>query len=205
MATPDLYEKGLVGLSTGLIATLNVGGAGKVVLQNAANTTLCTIILNNPSFGTPNAVTGIASLIVSPPVIGVVGVLGTISKFLFQDNASANIFGGVAGSFVFTVDTVTDELNCASHPFVDTNTMYVESTGTLPAGLSPATLYHVVNSAVGASLKLSLTSGGIAIDITGVGTGSHRVYASNCSLKVPAVVLAGDTISISSFNFDPVA
>jgi hypothetical protein len=202
MAVPTLYDKGRVSLATGITAALNVGGAGKLVLQNAANTTLCTINLNNPAFGIPNATTGIAALSVSPSLVAIVSTSGTIAKCRFQNNAGEDIFGGVAGTFAFTA-SVTNVISCASHPFADNDVLFAESTGTLPAGLAPATPLYVINSVAGVSFEVSATLGGAAINITDTGTGSHICYFSTCALKVLAIVTSGDNVSISSFSLDP--
>jgi hypothetical protein len=59
-----------------------------------------------------------------------------------------------------------------AHGFVDTNTVVVWSVpgDPLPTGLSEGTIYYVV-SATTDDLKLSLTSGGAAINITAIGAG----------------------------------
>ena len=71
----------------------------------------------------------------------------------------------------FTAAT-NDVITCATHGLSNTDTVRLTTTTTLPAGLSAATTYYVV-SATTSTFKLSLTSGGDPIDITGTGTGTH--------------------------------
>lgn len=70
----------------------------------------------------------------------------------------------------FTADTTTDVLTAAGHGFSDTDVSQVMTlAGVLPTGLSATTNYYV-RDATANTLKLSATSGGSAIDITGAGT-----------------------------------
>lgn len=73
----------------------------------------------------------------------------------------------------FTAAT-SDTLTLTQYPFVNTDRVYVTTSDTLPAPLDTTTTYYVV-SASGLTCKLSLTSGGAAIDITTTGTGTHYI------------------------------
>lgn len=109
-----------------------------------------------------------------------------------QGDLILNEFNAVAdGSFLkgkganfqdAAVDVANDEINIASHAFVDQQGPYgLTTTGTLPAGLSPDTDYYVVNTGltntpVSDWIGLSLTPGGAKVDITGAsGGGTHTM------------------------------
>ena len=198
MATATLYSDGLVSISSAIASSLT-GGA--LVLQDISSTTLWQATLNAPPFNTPDPVTGVMTL--NTPISSTVSADGTIAKLVFQDVSSSNIFGAIAGTFVFTADDTTDVLTSASHPFVNDDIVFVDSDGTLPAGLSPATPYYVINSNAGVDLQLSATLGGSAIDMTDTGSGTHRIYFANCGLRIPAIVFNGNTIQIDFCQFTP--
>ena len=75
----------------------------------------------------------------------------------------------------FTVDTTNDEIDDVAHGLSNGTILLLNSTGTLPAGLSADTLYYVVGATTDA-FQVSLTEGGSAVDITGTGTGTHSYY-----------------------------
>lgn len=87
----------------------------------------------------------------------------------------ASVFGRGTAVGTFTVDTSTDIVTSASHGLSDGAIVHVASTTTLPTGLSANTVYYVI-SATSSTFKLSLTSGGGAIDISSTGSGTHSVY-----------------------------
>lgn len=72
------------------------------------------------------------------------------------------------------VTTATDLITITDHGLVDDERVMFLTTGTIPAGLSTATIYYVV-SATQNTFKVSATSGGSAVDITSQGAGTHRV------------------------------
>lgn len=79
---------------------------------------------------------------------------------------------------IASVFTGTDKLGMSvSHTWLDTDVVFFVTTGTIPAGLSLTTPYYVINSnPTEGSIKVSLTSGGVAVDITSVGSGTHTLY-----------------------------
>lgn len=85
--------------------------------------------------------------------------------------ASAVLVNYTAGHLLpFTADAPTDVLSVAGHGFVDTDIARVSTLGgSLPGGLAVDTNYYVRDAAAD-TLKLSVTSGGAAIDITAAGT-----------------------------------
>lgn len=70
-----------------------------------------------------------------------------------------------------TSDTCTAD---GKAPENDTS-VYVISTGTLPAPLIETTQYYIINSS-GNTFKLSTTVGGAAVNITDVGAGAHYLH-----------------------------
>ena len=78
------------------------------------------------------------------------------------------------GGATFTA-AVTDIITSASHNLSNADVVKLTTTGTLPAGLAVSTDYYVI-SATTDTFKLSATSGGSAVDITGTGTGTHSWY-----------------------------
>jgi uncharacterized phiE125 gp8 family phage protein len=73
----------------------------------------------------------------------------------------------------FTANATTDVLTAANHPFVDGDKVRLSvSGGTLPAGLAVMTDFYARDVVAGVSLKLALTAGGTAIDLTTAGTGN---------------------------------
>lgn len=70
-----------------------------------------------------------------------------------------------------------DLTNLKQGVFEDDMTVVVKSTGTLPAPLDSLTTYYVVNASAGGTvIKLSLTMGGAAINITSTGTNQNFIY-----------------------------
>ena len=92
--------------------------------------------------------------------------------------AQANDFVTYSGAIAlstqtYTASAATDKITFTT-ALTNGTTLQLFTTGTAPAGLAIATTYYVVNSDTPtASCKLSLTSGGVAIDITGAGTGTQ--------------------------------
>lgn len=75
-------------------------------------------------------------------------------------------------SATFTANAGTDFITSAGHGLSDGDLLKLSTTTTLPAGLAINTAYYVINKTTD-TFKLSLTSGGSAIDITNTGTGTH--------------------------------
>ena len=92
-------------------------------------------------------------------------------------------FGGQTGDFVtfsgalalstqtYTANAGTDVISFTT-ALTNGTTIQLFTTSAAPGGLSTGTTYYVVNAS-GATCKLSLTSGGAAINITSAGTGTQ--------------------------------
>lgn len=97
----------------------------------------------------------------------------------------------------FTADAGADTLSVGTTDgFADEDTVYLTTTGTLPAGLSISTEYYVV-SAAASTLQLAATNGGSAINITDTGSGTHTIYqAINGMSAGPITIESGHTVTI---------
>jgi len=75
------------------------------------------------------------------------------------------------------VNTSTETITVTAHGFVDGDQVVFSSSGVLPVGLNGTVNYFIVNSGLN-TLQVSLTNGGLAVDITSAGTGIHTVRLS---------------------------
>lgn len=102
---------------------------------------------------------------------------------------------GVNDPIVVTSTFAADTLNATAHGLLDTQKVQLSTTGTLPAPLQENTDYFVVSAAAN-TFKVSLTSGGAAINLTDDGTGTHEVRridndASSINLMAAMQYVAG--------------
>lgn len=101
----------------------------------------------------------------------------------------------------FTAAT-TDICTLASHGLVNGDAVRLTTSNTLPAGLSLATTYYVIDATTN-TFKLAATRGGSAVDVTDTGTGTHTLsrYENNSAVFFDpraAVVVTG----LPNHNFD---
>ena len=96
--------------------------------------------------------------------------------FVYGTGALQRTFSEETGT-AFTIDFTTDFLTSAAHGLSNGDRVMVFSGTTLPAGLSANTVYFVVSKTTD-TFKLSLTSGGSAINMTDDGTGTHKWRAA---------------------------
>lgn len=108
---------------------------------------------------------------------------------------------GLANGTVFTATAATDRINSTAHGLVAGQILLLDTTTTLPAGLSKNTLYYVVNPTTN-DFQLALTAGGSAVDITGTGTGVHSYYTSFNVPDSRGRVLIGTGTGTTTLNFD---
>ena len=119
--------------------------------------------------------------------------------------------GAQAGDFVtysgaialstqtYTANAGTDKITFTT-ALANGTTLQLFTTGTAPAGLAIATTYFVVNSDTPtASCKLSLTSGGTAIDITGAGTGT-QTFALTTGITAAVLNKEYRVVAVTSNN-----
>lgn len=88
---------------------------------------------------------------------------------------------GVGTTVTFTADAGTDFITATGHGLSSGNLIVLQTTGTLPAGLSANTPYYLRDVTTN-TFKLASSVGGAAINITDAGSGTHSY--SNSS-KVP--------------------
>lgn len=96
--------------------------------------------------------------------------------FVYGSGALQRTFAAESGT-AFTTDFTTDYLTSTGHGLSNGDRVMVYSGTTLPAPLAANTVYFVVNKTTD-TFKLSLTSGGSAIDLTDNGTGTHYWHAA---------------------------
>jgi hypothetical protein len=86
-------------------------------------------------------------------------------------------FGGTVKGFATcdAADVTANTITCSAHGYVNTDRVMVFNvfSETLPAGLTEGTLYFVVGATTD-TFQVSLTSGGAAVDITGIGEMFHQ-------------------------------
>jgi len=104
----------------------------------------------------------------------------------------------------YTANAGTDKITFTT-ALANGTTLQLFTTSAAPAGLATGTTYYVVNSDTPtASCKLSLTSGGVAIDITGTGTGTQTfalttgITATILNAEFQITYLSSNTYSITS-------
>ena len=94
----------------------------------------------------------------------------------------------------FTAADGTDVITAAGHVLTDGDTVELSLSGAegdvLPTGLAADTTYYA-RDVSGDTLKLAATSGGAAIDITGVGTGTHYLGVIPRPMRSAMLLLIG--------------
>ncbi len=107
-------------------------------------------------------------------------------------------FGPINGGLIKGVGTATtaDVITSHGHGLSDTNRVFLQTVAgeALPTGLDATTVYFV-RDATTDTFKLSLTSGGAAVDITAVGELAWQKV-------VPEVFAAQGTMTVSSDTID---
>ena len=108
------------------------------------------------------------------------GVAGTLFKeILVRQNGRINVLGAETVLLQYTANTSTnyltlsqDLVNLGQATLANNTNVLVVTSGVAPAPLSGT--YFVVNAIAGdTQVQLSLTMGGVAVDITSTGTGNQ--------------------------------
>lgn len=107
--------------------------------------------------------------------------------------------GHIPGTFIETIPVanvnIATNTITVTEAYANNDLIVLESDDVPPTGLSLTTTYHVVNAAAG-SIQLSLTEGGAAVDITGIGSG-------NLTLRTPNIYgQSAGGASAFGFEFD---
>lgn len=102
------------------------------------------------------------------------GVAGRVFEYFrtVQDDKITNL--AKDNSVPFVVDASTDVCTSYGKVWANDDRVTVFTSDTLPNPLSSATTYYII-SASGFTFKLSLSSGGAAVNITDAGTGTHYI------------------------------
>ena len=113
------------------------------------------------------------------------GVLDS-NGFAINESEGAEIVSGYTFSFATTdVDVGTNLITETGHKLAANVTGQFTTTGTLPAGLSLATDYHIISSGITAdAFKVSASEGGAEIDITDQGTGTHTFTRNGGGMNI---------------------
>jgi|TARA_R110000824_G_scaffold135372_1_gene298668 hypothetical protein len=98
-----------------------------------------------------------------------------------------------------TADASADTINKGTDDgFADNDTVqFTNSGGALPAGLAAGTQYFVRDVAT-ATLKVSETFGGSAVNITGTGSGTHTIYQNINGMTAGPITIDSGTVTIPS-------
>lgn len=136
---------------------------------------------------------GLTGITGGGPSLGTNSIMRTNAKNVIENITVAD------HSTTFTADVGTDTLSVGTDDdFANGDTVYLTSTGTLPAGLSTATEYYVVG-VTASTLQLAATYGGAAINITDAGTGTHTIYQAVNSFDAgPITVETGFTVTVNT-------
>lgn len=107
---------------------------------------------------------------------------------------------GVDTGTTFTANAGTDVITAATHGLSAGQILLLDSTTTLPGGLSPNTIYYVINPTTN-TFQLATSAGGSAVNITDTGTGTHSYHTQ---FKVPdsrgrVIVGTGTGVKVGTF------
>ena len=161
---------------------------------------------NGPYYDvTPIRITTSAGEVTFAASTGSTTIIVTDAGHGAQNNDFVTFSGAIALSTqTYTADAGTDKITFTT-ALADGTTLQLFTTSATPAGLATGITYYVVNSDTPtASCKLSLTSGGAAIDITGTGTGTQTfalttgITATILNAEFQITYLSSNTYSITS-------
>lgn len=108
-------------------------------------------------------------------------IYGPRGNGIYYWNASIGLQPRVA-----TITIASPAVVTTSVTLVDGSAIAFYTTGTLPTGLTPGTVYYVINS-TGTTFNLAATAGGTAITTSGTQSGAHTII----SRGIPLSSLAG--------------
>lgn len=120
----------------------------------------------------------------------------TVSGLTSADQGKS-ITVDVSRELAFTADSSTDTLTSSGHQLSNGTRVNVFNVGgALPTGLVEGLSYYVVSSTTN-TLKLSLTSGGNAVDLQSAGTGTNYVATSQQLITTVSNV-SGSTVTLGA-------
>ncbi len=100
-----------------------------------------------------------------------------------RDLPGAGQLYSTAGGITFTA-AVSDTITATAHGFENGDPVRLDTSGTLPAPLQAGVTYYVINK-TDDTFELSASVGGIAVNITDTGTGTHKVFAASDADPIP--------------------
>jgi hypothetical protein len=120
-------------------------------------------------------------------------IYGPRGGAMYYWNAAYNVTGSPV-----TITIASPAVLTASVNFVNGDALMLSTTGALPTGLTPGTVYYVLNAS-GSTCNLSATYGGSAITTTGTQSGTHTIM----SRGIPLTQLSGasDVPTVQNFIF----
>lgn len=105
---------------------------------------------------------------------------GTIGAYILSTkiNNKVEFIGVYPPPHIYTVDASSNVFTSINHGFQNDDQVQFYTTDSLPAGLSEGVAYYIISADTN-TFKVSLTSGGSAVDITDAGTGTQYFLFSN--------------------------
>jgi hypothetical protein len=105
-----------------------------------------------------------------------------------------NAYLGINDTSV-TISVGAPAVVTSSQSLSNTTAITFRSDGTLPTGLTPGTVYYIVNS-TGTTFNVAATPGGSGITTTGVGSGT--AYIDTRALPLPSLAYASDVPTVQT-------
>lgn len=116
-----------------------------------------------------------------------------------RDQVNAVTVRFVAGQAASFTAATSDVCTVSGRTFTNGDRVRVRNSGgALPTGLSAETDYFVIESSTN-TFKLSTTSGGSAVDITGTGSGTHYITQDMASFETARAAIK---LQVGSLYFD---
>lgn len=143
--------------------------------------------------------TGVITIDVPAGTYGFIGFFNAVTGNTNNYLGYAPINGTVKGfATVDAADVTANTITSSAHGLVNTDRVQLFNVfaETLPAGITEGVLYFVVGATTD-TFQISLTSGGAAVDITGIGEGYFQkivpeVFASQGQITLAAAALVLD-------------
>jgi hypothetical protein len=120
-------------------------------------------------------------------------VFGPRGGAMYYWNASYNVTGAPV-----TITIASPAVLTASVNFVNGDAIMLTTTGALPTGLTPGTVYYVINAS-GTTCNLAATAGGSAINTSGTQSGTHTIATRG--IPVTKLASASDVPTIQNLIF----
>lgn len=120
--------------------------------------------------------------------------VGKVTKIDTRDHAVKQVTVTIASPGVFTA---------AAHGLVAKQQVFLRSSGALPTGLSPDTLYYVLSTDLTANtFKVSAAEEGTAINTSGTQSGTHRLVTGGFATVTIRPPLREATVAGTRVEFD---